>query len=175
MPVECACAVQLFCSKEKHEQKHFIRIIAIYKHSLFIIKNFWNLQSRSAFAHEEERNVLVVLGEVFGGAPASAGFMAGLSGLGGFSSLKYSLILLLLSAFCSTKTCFCLFSLFRLLYPIPLACPAFPSALQCCITWTGEVLGWAPLSLLLMVQMQWCHSTLSELQLALPHLLWCWP
>lgn len=115
MPVECAYAVHLFCSKEKHKQKHFIRIIAIYTHSLFIIKNLRNLQSRSAFAHEEERNVLVVLGEVFRGAPGSAGFVAGLSGLGGFSNLKYSLILFLLSAFCSTKTRFCLFSLFRLL------------------------------------------------------------
>lgn len=45
----------------KHKQKHFIRIIAIYTQSLFIIKNLISLQSRSTFAHEEDRNVLVVL------------------------------------------------------------------------------------------------------------------
>lgn len=54
----------LFFGKEKHKQKHFIRIIAIYALSLFIIKNLRNLQSGSTFVHEEERNVLVMFGDL---------------------------------------------------------------------------------------------------------------
>lgn len=54
----------LFFGKEKHKQKHFIRITAIYTQSLFIIKNLRNLQSGSTFAHEEERKVLVMLGDL---------------------------------------------------------------------------------------------------------------
>lgn len=128
----------LFFPKEKHKQKHFIRITAIYAQSNFILKNLRNLQSRSTFAYEEERNVLGVLW----GHSLEVDLAVLCWGLRSvlleiFSSINDFLILVLLPAFCSTKTCFCLFSLFILLYPTPLACPAFPSTLQCCITQLG--------------------------------------
>lgn len=112
----------LFFAKEKHKQKHFIRIIAIYTQSLFIVKNLRNLQSRSASMKKKEM-CLWFLGIWFRGGPGSAGLWLDSVVLELFSSFNESLSLLLLPAFCSTKTCFCLSSLFRLLHPIPSCMP----------------------------------------------------
>lgn len=150
----------LFFAKDKRKRKHFIRIIAIYTQSLFIIKNLRNLQSRPTFAYEEDRNVLVVLWGC-GVEVDLAVLCCWLDSvlLEDFSSSNGSLILLLLPAFCSTKTYFCIFSFSACFIQPSLACPAFPGTVQCCTTPAGEELAWALLTLLLLlVQLQRCQQ-----------------
>lgn len=163
----------LFFAKEKHNQKHFIRIIAIYTQRLFIIKNLRNLQSRSASMKKKEM--------CFCGAWGSGLEWTWQCWVDGWTQWPWSFFPALMNLWlycCSLllvpQRLVSVFSPFSdCSIQSPLACPAFPSTLQGCIPQTGEVLGWAPLSILLLVWMQWCQQRLWELQLTAHQLLWC--